>query len=627
MSPTTSPAQVVPPPARPHITRGLALALVVVTLVVFAPALWNGFVDWDDDINITKNQWFRGFSGPQVRWLLTNMLMGHYIPVTWLTFALDHAVWGMNPFGYHLTNVVLHGLNAGLFFLIVMRLLARATEWPEGMRRVAGVVATLFFAVHPLRAESVAWVTERRDVLSGFFFLLSVLGYLMAQERQGRARRVRLVASVVAFALALLSKSIVMGLPLVLLALDVYPLRRLSLTPRGLAAGRAVLLEKLPYVLLAIAGAATSYWAVRANSFLTTFDAYPWPARIAMGFYSLWIYVATTVLPIGLSPLYELPATVSPLEPRFALPILGVLAISAVAFVLRRRWPALLAVWVCYVVILGPVTGVIHSGHQLAHDRYSYLSCLGWAVLAGAGVAALVQAARTQRIRRSIAAVGCGAVALWLVALAALTWHQVQVWKNSESLWSYAVDADDHCAICHGNLGVYLTNRGNVHAGIRHIERALELRPDRVRTHISLGLALMRVDRHVEAMEEFKKVLAKEPNYADVLSAMAVALIRDGRAGESLGYLQRALKAEPLNVIARTNHGTALAHLGFRNAALAEYQYAITIDPMSAVARYGLGWALVRFGESDAARDQVPLLRKLDPMLATQLVHHIEGRR
>jgi Flp pilus assembly protein TadD len=584
-------------------------------------------VDWDDDINITKNPWFRGFTAMHVGWLATNMLMGHYIPVTWLTFALDHAVWGMNPFGYHLTNVVLHGLNAGLFFLTAMQLLGRATTWSAARLRMAGVIATLFFAVHPLRAESVAWVTERRDVLSGFFFLLSVLGYLKAEARAGRARRLLLAGSLAAFALALLSKSIVMGLPLVLLALDVYPLRRLSLTQRGLAAGRAALIEKLPYFALAIAGAGMSYWAVRANSFLTPFDAYPWSARVAMGFYSLWFYVTTTVLPIGLSPLYELPYALSPLEPRYAVAILGVLAISAIAWLLRHRFPAPLAVWVCYVVILGPVTGVIHSGNQLAHDRYSYLSCLGWALLVGAGVAALVEAGRARRIRPAIAAVGGGAMALWIVALACLTWQQQQIWKNSESLWSYAVDSDDRCAICHGNLGIHLVNRGDVKAGIPHIERAIALRPDRIRTHANLGLAFMLLGRHADAKAEFNTVLAKYPDHADVLSAMAVALIRDGRAGESIGYLRRALQAEPLNVIARTNHGTALTHLGLRSAALEEYRYAITVDPASAPARFGLGWALVRFGDPDAAREQLPVLRTLDPLLAAKLVHEIEGRQ
>jgi Tfp pilus assembly protein PilF len=605
-------------------TPWLAFALIVVTAAVFAPSLLNGFVDWDDEINITRNVWFRGWSAAHVHWMLTNTLMGHYIPVTWISFALDHAIWGMNPFGYHLANVVLHALNAALVFLIALRLLAYATVWPIEARRLAAGLATRFFAWHPLRAESVAWVTERRDVLSGFFFLLSVLGYLAAQERSGRARRLPLIASIVAFGLALLSKSIVMGLPLVLFVLDVYPLRRITLSRAGLAAGWHVVMEKIPYAILGIAGAAVAYYGVHSNQFLTPMEAYPWPARVAMAFYSFWFYVATTAMPIGLSPLYELPASLSPVEPRFLGPMLGVTAITAVAFAMRRRRPALLAVWLSYAIILGPVSGIVHSGFQLAHDRYSYLSCIGWALLLGAGVVALLQAGRRESVRPGLARLGAGAVAIWLVALASLTWYQVQVWKNSESLWSHAVEMDPTCAVCQGNLGVHLANQDKPHAGIPHIQRALALRPDRVRTHANLGVALLKLDRLQEAIEQFKIVLVREPNHVDVLSALGVALMRDGQADEALAHLRRAVTIDPMNVLARANHGTALAHAGLRTEALEEYRRAIAIDPQSTAARYGLGWALARFGEPDAARAQVLALQQLDATLATRLVREIE---
>jgi tetratricopeptide (TPR) repeat protein len=608
-----------------RLTGWVALALIVLTIAVFAPSMLNGFVDWDDEINLTRNLRYRGFSATHVHWILTNMLMGHYIPVTWTSFALDHAIWGMNPFGYHLTNVVLHAMNAALVFLIALRLLAHATAWPTGTLRLAAGVAALFFAVHPLRAESVAWVTERRDVLSGFFALLSVLGYLAAQGRSGRARQVRLVASVAAFGLALLSKSIVMGLPLVLLVLDVYPLRRITPTRSGLIAGWRVWLEKIPYAALGVAGAAISYYAVHSNDFFTSTDAYPWPARIAMAGYSFWFYVTTTLMPIGLSPLYELPASVSPLELRFLGPMVGVMAITAVSVLMRRRWPALLAAWACYLVLLGPVSGLVHAGYQLAHDRYSYLSCIGWALLVGAGVAALLRAGRRETIRPALATTGAGAVGVWLLALATLTWYQVQVWKDSESLWSHAVEMDDRCAICHGNLGVHLANQDKPHAGIPHIERALALRPERIRTHANLGVALLKLDRTADAIEQFRIVLAREPNHVDVLSALGVALMRDGRTDESLAHLQRAVTIDPMNVLARANYGTALAHAGLRTAALQEYRQAIALDPQSTAARYGLGWALARFGDRDAARAEVAMLQKLDASMATRLVREIEA--
>jgi Flp pilus assembly protein TadD len=608
-----------------RLTGWVALALVVLTIAVFAPSMLNGFVDWDDEINLTRNLRYRGFTATHIHWILTNMLMGHYIPVTWTSFAIDHAIWGMNPVGYHLTNVVLHAMNAALVFLIALRLLARATAWPIGTLRLAAAVAALFFAVHPLRAESVAWVTERRDVLAGFFALLSVLGYLAAQGCSGRTRRFRLVVSIAAFGFALLSKSIVMGLPLVLLVMDVYPLRRITPTRSGLIAGWRVLLEKIPYAVLGLVGAAVSYYAVHSNDFFTSTDAYPLPARIAMAGYSFWFYVTTTLVPIGLSPLYELPASVNPLELRFLGPMLGVIALTVGAVVMRRRWPALLAVWVCYVVMLAPVSGLIHAGYQLAHDRYSYLSCVGWALLVGAAVVALLRAGQTEAIRPALATMGAGAVGVWLLALATLTWYQVQVWRDSQSLWTHAVEMDDRCAICHGNLGVHLANQDKPHAGIPHIERALALRPDRIRTHANLGVALLKLDRVKEAIEQFQIVLAREPNHVDVLSALGVALMRDGRAEESLAHLRRAITIDPMNVLARSNYGTALVHAGLRTAALQEYRHAIALDPQSTAARFGLGWALARFGDRDGARAEVAMLQKLDAMMATKLVREIEA--
>jgi hypothetical protein len=224
-------------------------ALAAATFAVFLPALWNEFVEWDDYVNLFENPHYRGLGWSQLRWMFTNTLMGHYIPVTWLTFGLDFTLWDMNPIGYHLTNNLLHAANAAVFYLVARRLLAAAS--PEGRPGVdlAAAMATLFFAMHPLRAESVAWATERRDVLSGLFFLLSVLLYLSAADASRARRGARLAASVGCFALGLLSKSIIMTLPLCLVILDVYPLGRLPWQPWrwGAAAARRVLLEKVPF--------------------------------------------------------------------------------------------------------------------------------------------------------------------------------------------------------------------------------------------------------------------------------------------------------------------------------------------------------------------------------------------
>ena len=274
--------------------------------------------------------------------MFTSTLMGHYIPITWLTFGLDYTLWGMNPLGYHLTNTLIHSANAALFYLIAVRLLAKAMSLTGPALHAGGAMATLFFALHPLRAESVAWATERRDVLSGLFFLLTILVYLKAHETQGAPRRRLLGVSVACYALALLSKSIVMTLPFVLVLLDIYPLGRLQMrwTLWRQAAGRAVLIEKLPYLALGLLGAVTSFWAVASNDFLTPVERYGWFSRIEIAAHSGWFYLEKTLVPLALSPLYELPAVVNPLELRFLVSSAIVVAISAAVLALRRRWPA-----------------------------------------------------------------------------------------------------------------------------------------------------------------------------------------------------------------------------------------------------------------------------------------------
>src|SRR3989454_6744454 len=302
--------------------RIIPLALALVTFLVFLPTLWNGFVAWDDYMNLVENQDYRGLTWPQVRWMFSTMLMGHWIPLTWLTFGLDYVIWGMNPAGYHLTSLVIFALNAPVFYFVALRLLRHAAGFTDGALRLSAIVATLFFAIHPLRAESVGWATERRDVLSGLFFLLTVLMYLKACDEGGRRRRWLLAASIGLYGLALVSKGSVIVLPLVLVVLDIYPLRRLSgrWQEWTAAPARAVWLEKIPFLVLGIAGSAVTYYAQNANSFITPLARYPLSARPAMVFYSLWFYLEKTVVPQGLSPLYELPRRVILLDGQFLVP-------------------------------------------------------------------------------------------------------------------------------------------------------------------------------------------------------------------------------------------------------------------------------------------------------------------
>ena len=561
----------------------MPLAIAAITVAVFSPALQYGFILWDDDRNLLTNPYYRGLGWAQIRWAFTSAVMGHWIPVTWLTFGVDHALWGMNAFGYHLTNILLHAANAALFYLLALRLLRLGlTTASAGAIRLGAIVTALFFALHPLRVESVAWVTERRDVLSALFYLLTVLAYLKACATDGPPRRRWLLASIGAYALGLLSKSLIMSLPLVLLVLDVYPLRRV----RG--SWRRVLLEKLPYLCLAIVAAVISVLVVIAKVGLTSSSAYPLTARVAMALYSLVFYVWKTLVPLLLSPMYELPARVELTSPRFLVPALFAAGLTIGLVLARRSWPAALAAWLVYGLTLAPVSGIVHNGPQLVADRYSYLSCLGVALLVGAIVTAAVSsAAISRRVRGGVVLAGFA----WIVGLTALTVQQLPVWRDAEEVWRRALEVDPDCAFCLGQTGALLGNRGDFGSAIAHFARVVELRPDNVRHRSNLGLALLKAGRPAEAAAEFERILAKEPTDAETRTRLGLALAQQGKLAEASREFERASRDDPRNAGALTQLGISLIELGRPADAIPYLESAVRLDPASAPARGALSRA------------------------------------
>jgi tetratricopeptide (TPR) repeat protein len=601
--------------------RMAPVLLAAVTFLVFSPALMNGFVIWDDQVNFLQNFGYRGLGWHQIRWMFTSTLMGHYIPVTWLTLGLDYTLWGMHPLGYHLTNNLLHAANAALFYVVALRLLGQATALTGTALRSSSVAAALFFALHPLRVESVAWATERRDVLAGLFFLLSVLMYLSAAQGEGARRRRLLAGSVACYILALLSKSIVMTLPLVLILLDVYPLRRLSLrwgTWRD-ASTRLLLVEKVPYVVLGLAGAITAYRAVASHHYFTDMAKFGWPGRVTIGAYSLWFYLTKTLLPLSLSPLYELPASMNPLEPRFTVAWIAVVGISAVALALRRRWPAGLAVWVYYGIVVAPVSGVIHAGFQLAHDRYSYVSCLGFALLFGAAVGRVAQLGAAGAVRPSLIRAAAATATAWLLTLGILASQQVQVWRDTDTLWNFAADADPRCSICQGNVGASLARLGLFALAKDRYELALALRPDRIYMHSSLGMTLHRLGDDKAAMSHFATVLAKNADHAGTLTNVGVMLLDQKSYDDAVRYLERALRIDPELVPGLVNLGNALIEIGRPEAALPYLLRARALRPDEAVIHLNLTLAYLALREYEPARREYETLCELDARLTRQI--------
>ncbi len=603
----------------PRSLRGLgsiAPALVgLATLLVFLPALGNQFVNWDDEVNLVSNPQFRGLGWDQLRWMFSNSLGGHYIPVTWLSFALDYVLWGMRPAGYHATSVVLHTANAILFYFLARRLLHAAVQ-ADGRSVILGAaVAALLFSLHPLRVESVAWATERRDVLMGFFTLLCVLAYLRAVERGGAGALHRgwQWTAVGLFGLALLSKSVVVGLPVVLILLDVYPLRRSrgrSEAGPGTSGERTLLrlaIEKTPFVALAAAVAAVTLTVGAGHRLMTSLEALGVLQRLAISAYALTFYLWKTVAPWPLSPLYTLFHPVLPWSLSYVIPAAFVVLVTLAAILGYRRWPAGLIAWATYIVLLAPVVGVLHNGAQIAADRYTYLSCAPWAILGGAGVAWCRHAALRRKLSPPIWTVVMSTAALVIVIFAGLTIRQVAVWRDSVSLWTHAASVEPASDIPIFYLGWALTDAGRFDEARAHFERALRRVPDRLpdlkaQLDLHLGIVEQRAGRPVAAERYFREALVQDPTHAVALIRLGTVLLDQGRETEAEAAWRRAVDAE-----ARWNRyqlwelGQAIEQVPMARAS-ARGQLALT-----------LGALLQREAELGYAEDQYRLATALLP--------------
>ena len=574
----------------------LPVLIALVTFVAFVPTLQNQFLRWDDHKNFLGNPHYRGLGWTQLRWMWTTH-MGHYIPLTWMTLGLDYLLWGMNPLGYHLTNLLLHAANAVGFFFIARRLLALALPGPsehDHALAVSAGFAALVFAIHPLRVESVAWVTERRDVLSGLFYLFAILLYLRACERGERGRG-WYWAAVGLFAGALLSKSMAVNLPIVLLILDVYPLRRLGgATGWWSEPARRVYVEKIPFVLLAAAAAAIAVMAqlsVHAAASLARLSVL---GRLAVSAYGLSFYLWKMVVPWNLSPLYALPPTVNPWATPFLLSYGLVLALTAIVLALRRRVPGLPAAWVAYVVVLLPVLGIFQSGPQIAADRYTYLASFGWAILASACLLFCWRIRRTSKTGTPTTLPIAGVATCLVAGLGVLTWNQVQIWHDSERLWTYTVAIHPNSSLAQFSLGIVLSEQGKPTEAIEHFQKGLELRPDEPSAHTNLGVALIQQGKLADAIEHFRQAVRIYPDDALAHTNWGSALIDLGKPSEAIEHFHLALRIHPDDALAHTNWGSALIHLGKPSEAIEHYSEALRIMPGLAEAQNGLGQALAQ---------------------------------
>jgi len=562
------------PSPSPAGTIWMRCLVVLAVVAAFAP-LWNcQFVNWDDSENFVDNPRYRGLSLAHLRWMFTTFHGGHYQPLSWVTVGLDYTLWGMQPRGYHLTNLLLHVVNALLVYALTVVLLRRAASRraPDGPAlRLAAAVAALGFAIHPLRVESVAWVTERRDVLSGCFWLLTVLAYVrMADARRagqgaGGDWRTWYAVSLGCFLLSLLSKAWGMTLPVVLVMLDVYPLRRLT-TWRALP--RRLWIEKIPFLALAGGAMALAAFTVRAGGQVRTLAEHGVAARALQGAYGLMFYLWKTVAPINLSPLYPLRPDFNPFAPLSLLCALGVVAITAVLVGMRRRFPWVLVAWASYVVIVSPVLGFLQSGPQLVADRYTYLACVPWALLAGAAVYGLPAS------RRRVGAIVATGI---LLALGVLTFRQTRVWTDGAALWDQALSVDPSNYVAHLNRGWLQMQHGDADGAMAHYEEALRLNPRLPDAYRNRGFL-----RHVRndlqgAIDDYNTALDLDPTHAITYFNRGLARHALGDADGAIADYSVAVQAPLPNPQAYSNRARLRRQRGDLTGAIDDFEKSLQV--------------------------------------------------
>ena len=596
----------------PALLRWLIPSLIfLLTSAAFLPVLQNSFVDWDDYKTLVENQNYRGLGWAQLRWMFSTFHMGHYQPLSWVTFGLDYLVWGVEPFGYHLTNLFLHAANAVLFYFITLRLLSLALSSPAMLKdlglRVGAGFAALIFAIHPLRVESVAWATERRDVLSALFFLLTILCYLRAgavSERNSAGWH-WLIAALIVYVLSLLSKAGAITLPVVILILDLYPLGRLGGGPGKWfgPAARRVWWEKVPFLLLAVTFGIIALLAQKGAGALKPLERYDFVSRLAQALYGIAFYLWKSALPWGLSPLYELPVQLNPWDWPFLLSGFVVLAISVCLYLARRTWPPGIAIWVYYLVVLFPVLGIAQSGPQMAADRYSYLSCLGWVVLAGAGIFYLWRCWVSGKISHQIF-IGVAVLSLAMLGgLGVLTWGQTQAWHDSERLWRHALAVGQESSTVHYNLAYVLHKRGELAEAVEHYRESLQLNPVAVDAHYELANALADQGALEEAMKHYGQAIEINPYFWRAHYNLAAVLERQGKVEEAIGHYREVVQINPAYVEAHFSLANALVGQRKLAEAIGHYQEAVRIKPDFAEAYNNLGRVLAAQGQLDQAID------------------------
>ena len=552
----------------------LCLFLVMITLAVFWPVKDYEFIHYDDDLYMVDNSRVQdGLTIESIKWAFTTTHTGNWYPLTWLSLLLDYELYGLNPAGYHWTNLLFHIANTLLLFFLLSRM--------TGTVYKSAFVAALF-ALHPLHVESVAWVSERKDVLSTFFWMLTMGAYVKYVERP---RIVKYLLVLIVFCLGLMSKSMLVTLPFVLLLMDFWPLKRIPkwqqtgniiVSNQAQSAGSdtsawRLIYEKIPLIVLAIPVCVVAITAQRQAGALQPIEWLPFDTRVANAVISYVLYISKMLIPSDLSVFYPHPG----IWPVWQVVLAGLLLSLVSAAVIRwgRRYPYLPVGWFWYLGTLVPVIGLVQIGSQAMADRYSYIPIIGLFIMVAWGAAD-----RFKKYRYRQAVLGFLAL-ITIIGSITVTSQQLHYWQNGITLWRRNIATTSPNYTSYYNLGVTLMEKGNYAEAISEFQKALQLKPNSETAHNNLGLVLAIKGEVPQAIAEFKTALMLKPDHVNAHMNLAMALYQEGDLDESILQFKEALRIKPQ--LAHTHYLLALAlkKQGKVAEARSHYEIAIQINP------------------------------------------------
>lgn len=585
--------------------RFVCSVLFLATLLLFSRATECDFLDFDDPDFLTQNsQVHTGLHWQSVREAFSSSDAGNWAPLTRLSHVAAWQMWGNHPRGHHAINVAVHALNAVLAFLL-LRQLSRMF-WTSA-------ASAALFAWHPLRVESVAWIAERKDVLSVCFGLLTLWAYAVYAAQtinQGQSRRRWYGLALAGFAAGLLCKPMLVTVPFVLLLLDVWPLQRTNFTspeaPR-FARWKKLLLEKTPFFLLSCGSCLITYLIQQKDGGLA--DGFPFDVRLANAAVSIVRYLGAFFWPANLAVAYAHPGHWPAAVTLGSISVL--LIITGFAVWRFKEQPCVLVGWLWFLGMLAPVLGIMQSGLQAMADRYTYLPIVGIQLALFGPVSSCISKHKYPRV------IGGTLTAVLGLTCAALTWHQIGFWMNSRALFSHALALSEKNHLAQTYLATSCTNAGELEIAIKHYQRALELAPNYAAAHYGLGFALEKKGLTKDAEQHYQQAVQLKPNFPQAQYGFGLTLLAQGRASEALPHFQAAALSDQYVVLAHRGLGLAKAALGNAPEAIQHFDRALALEPNSWQAQRDYGHALATLNRPAEARTHLETALKLNPSNAS----------